>query len=98
MSEPTQRMIETNGIRLNIAEQGEGPPVLLCHGFPESWYSWRHQIDALPAGYGFRSDVTFYTAHGDVFAWICVLLSLVIMAWSGRKLLRQAVAASPAKS
>ena len=33
---PTQRMIETNGIRLNIAEQGEGPVVLLCHGFPES--------------------------------------------------------------
>jgi apolipoprotein N-acyltransferase len=58
----------------------------------------RHQIDALPAGYGFRSDVTFYTAHGDVFGWLCVLLSFVIMAWSGRKLLRQAVAASPAKS
>src|ERR1700722_13519694 len=52
MSVPTQRMIETNGIRLNIAEQGEGPPVILCHGFPESWYSWRHQIDALAeAGY-----------------------------------------------
>ena len=44
MSEPAQRMIESNGIRLNIAEQGEGPPVLLCHGFPESWYSWRHQL------------------------------------------------------
>src|ERR1700732_540656 len=52
MSEPTQRMIESNGIRLNIAEQGEGPPVLLCHGFPESWYSWRHQLAALgAAGY-----------------------------------------------
>jgi apolipoprotein N-acyltransferase len=48
----------------------------------------RHQVDALPAGYGFRSDVTFYTAHGDVFAWMCALLSLVIIAWSGRKLLR----------
>jgi hypothetical protein len=30
-------MIESKGIRLNIAEQGEGPPVILCHGFPESW-------------------------------------------------------------
>src|SRR6476659_9852035 len=49
MSEPTQRIIETNGIRLNIAEQGEGPLVLLCHGFPESWYSWRHQLGALAA-------------------------------------------------
>ena len=30
-----QRIIESNGIRLNIAEQGNGPPVILCHGFPE---------------------------------------------------------------
>jgi pimeloyl-ACP methyl ester carboxylesterase len=44
------RIIESNGIRLNIAEQGEGPLVLLAHGFPESWYSWRHQIGALAAG------------------------------------------------
>jgi pimeloyl-ACP methyl ester carboxylesterase len=50
MSEPTQRLIESNGIRLNVAEQGEGPLVLLCHGFPESWYSWRHQIAALGGG------------------------------------------------
>ncbi len=48
----------------------------------------RHAVDALPAGYGFRDDVTFYTAHGDVFAWVCVLLSIVVVAWSGRKLLR----------
>jgi apolipoprotein N-acyltransferase len=48
----------------------------------------RHQTDALPAGYGFRSDVTFYTAHGDLFAWLCVLLSIVVVAWAGRKLLR----------
>ena len=34
MSEPVQRIIESNGIRLNIAEQGSGPPVILCHGFP----------------------------------------------------------------
>src|ERR1700752_1046569 len=49
MSQPTQRMIKTNGISLNIAEQGEGPLVLLLHGFPESWYSWRHQLTALAA-------------------------------------------------
>ena len=40
-------MIETNGIRLHVAEQGEGPLVILCHGFPECWYSWRHQLPAL---------------------------------------------------
>jgi apolipoprotein N-acyltransferase len=48
----------------------------------------RHQTDALPARYAFRNDVTFYTAHGDVFGWLCVLLSFVVVAWSGRKLLR----------
>jgi len=47
----------------------------------------RHQVDALPAQYGFRSDVTFYTAHGDVFGWACVLLSIAITGWAGRKLL-----------
>ena len=47
----------------------------------------RHQVDALPAGYGFRDDVTFYTEHGDVFGWACVLLGLGIVGWAGRKLL-----------
>lgn len=42
-----------NGIRMHYVELGEGPLVLLCHGWPESWYSWRHQIDALSAA-GFR--------------------------------------------
>jgi apolipoprotein N-acyltransferase len=49
----------------------------------------RHQTDALPAQFGFRSDVTFYTAHGDLFGWLCVLLSFGVAAWSGKKLLRQ---------
>ncbi|MGF1598707.1 MAG: alpha/beta fold hydrolase [Acidimicrobiales bacterium] len=44
--------LETNGIELHYAEQGEGPLVVLCHGFPESWYSWRHQLPVLAdAGY-----------------------------------------------
>ncbi|WP_028649616.1 alpha/beta fold hydrolase [Nocardiopsis sp. CNT312] len=44
--------VEANGVRLHIAEQGEGPLVLLLHGFPESWYSWRHQFTPLAeAGY-----------------------------------------------
>ncbi len=47
-----QRRVATNGIELNIAECGEGPLVLLLHGFPESWYSWRHQLEPLAeAGY-----------------------------------------------
>ena len=52
MTGVTQRRVATNGIELNIAEQGEGPLVLLLHGFPESWYSWRHQFEPLAqAGY-----------------------------------------------
>lgn len=47
------RFIETNGIRMHIAEKGQGPLVILCHGFPECWYSWHHQIDALAAA-GYR--------------------------------------------
>ncbi|HEY6488362.1 MAG TPA: apolipoprotein N-acyltransferase [Terracidiphilus sp.] len=41
----------------------------------------RHQEDALPAEYGFRDDVTFYTAHGDVFAWACAILSISVVVW-----------------
>jgi apolipoprotein N-acyltransferase len=48
----------------------------------------RHQVDALPAQFGFRDDVTFYTAHGDVFGWLCALLGLGIVGWSARKLVR----------
>jgi pimeloyl-ACP methyl ester carboxylesterase len=63
MSERTQRIVETNGIRLNIAEQGSGPLVLLCHGFPESWYSWRHQMDALAAA-GFHAVAPDMRGYG----------------------------------
>ncbi|MGQ9426939.1 alpha/beta fold hydrolase [Gilvimarinus sp. F26214L] len=50
--EPTLRYIETNGIKMRIAEAGSGPLVILVHGWPESWYSWRHQLSALAeAGY-----------------------------------------------
>ena len=48
----SERRVATNGIELNIAEAGEGPLVLLLHGFPESWYSWRHQFKSISdAGY-----------------------------------------------
>lgn len=48
----TFRYVKSNGIQMHIAEQGEGPLIVLCHGFPESWYSWRNQIPALAeAGY-----------------------------------------------
>lgn len=48
------RLIECNGVRLRIAEEGTGPLVLLCHGWPELAYSWRHQLPAL-AGAGYHA-------------------------------------------
>jgi pimeloyl-ACP methyl ester carboxylesterase len=48
----THRELNANGIRLHVAEAGTGPLVLLLHGFPEFWWSWRHQLVALAdAGY-----------------------------------------------
>lgn len=67
MSEITHRTIETNGIRMHIAEQGEGPLVLLCHGFPESWYSWRNQLRAL-ADAGFRAVAPDMRGYGQTDA------------------------------
>ncbi len=63
LPEVTHRMIETNGIRLHVAEQGEGPLIILCHGFPECWYSWRHQLLAL-AKAGFRAVAPDLRGYG----------------------------------
>jgi pimeloyl-ACP methyl ester carboxylesterase len=45
----THRYVQAGELRMHIAEAGDGPLVLLLHGFPESWYSWRHQLTALAA-------------------------------------------------
>jgi pimeloyl-ACP methyl ester carboxylesterase len=63
MPEVTHRMVETNGIRLHVAEQGEGPLIILCHDFPECWYSWRHQLGAL-AKAGFRAVAPDLRGYG----------------------------------
>jgi pimeloyl-ACP methyl ester carboxylesterase len=46
---PKPTLVKTNGIQLAVYEQGKGLPVVLCHGFPELAYSWRHQLPALAA-------------------------------------------------
>ena len=46
---PSSRTISANGIEIFLLEQGEGPLVVLCHGWPELSYSWRHQIPAIAA-------------------------------------------------
>jgi pimeloyl-ACP methyl ester carboxylesterase len=53
MSERHFQWIETNGVRLRAVVEGEGPLAVLIHGWPECWYSYRHQIDPLKAA-GFR--------------------------------------------
>lgn len=50
----THRTVRSNGINMHIAEEGSGPLVILLHGFPECWYSWRHQLAGL-AGAGFHA-------------------------------------------
>ena len=64
MTEITHRTIEANGIRIHLAEAGEGPLVVLCHGFPESWYSWRWQLPAL-AEAGFRAVAPDMRGYGQ---------------------------------
>ena len=55
--------VDANGIRIHLAEQGEGPLVLMVHGFPESWYSWRYQLPALAAA-GYRAVAMDVRGYG----------------------------------
>jgi pimeloyl-ACP methyl ester carboxylesterase len=58
------RFVESNGIRMHLAEAGTGPLVVLLHGFPESWYSWRHQLTAL-ADAGFHAVAPDQRGYGQ---------------------------------
>src|SRR5947207_14033420 len=60
----TDRTVHTNGIHMHVAEAGRGPLVVLCHGFPESWYSWRHQLVAL-AKAGFHAVAPDQRGYGQ---------------------------------
>ena len=59
----SHRIIETNGIKMQITEQGKGPLVIMCHGFPEIGYSWRHQLPAL-AEAGFHAVAPDQRGYG----------------------------------
>ena len=56
--------VETNGIRMHYEEAGSGPMVVLLHGFPESWHSWRHQLPAIAAA-GFRAIAPDLRGYGQ---------------------------------
>ncbi|KAL7252102.1 hypothetical protein ACSBR1_013868 [Camellia fascicularis] len=58
------KMISVNGINMQIAEKGKGPMVLFLHGFPELWYSWRHQILYM-AAQGYRAVAPDLRGYGD---------------------------------
>jgi len=60
---PRMRTVEANGIKMRIAEMGQGPLVIFLHGFPESWYSWRHQLPAV-AKAGFHAVAPDLRGYG----------------------------------
>ena len=62
-----QYEIDIRGVNIHIAEAGEGPMVLFVHGFPESWYSWRHQIAAVSAA-GYRAVAMDVRGYGSSYA------------------------------
>lgn len=59
----THRLVDGPAGRIHLVEQGRGPLVLLVHGFPESWYSWRHQLPALAAA-GYRAVAVDVRGYG----------------------------------
>lgn len=87
MSALSHNFVETNGIRMHYVEAGQGPLVVMCHGFPESWYSWRHQIPALAEagfhvvapdqrGYG-QTDRPHPVADYSLFRLVADIVGLV---------------------
>jgi pimeloyl-ACP methyl ester carboxylesterase len=63
MTELKHGTLAANGISIHYVEQGSGPLVVMCHGFPESWYSWRHQLPAIAAA-GFRAVALDMRGYG----------------------------------
>lgn len=67
MNDITLQTLEVNGLRMQVATQGSGPLVLLCHGFPELWISWRAQMEALAAA-GYRAVAPDMRGYGGTTA------------------------------
>jgi pimeloyl-ACP methyl ester carboxylesterase len=57
------RTISANGSRFHIVEAGDGPLVLMLHGFPQFWWTWRHQLVSLPAA-GYRAVAVDLRGYG----------------------------------
>ena len=63
MSDIRHLSVNSNGIRIHLAECGTGPLVIFVHGFPESWYSWRYQLPAVAAA-GYRAVAIDVRGYG----------------------------------
>jgi pimeloyl-ACP methyl ester carboxylesterase len=68
---PVHRVVDAFGTRIHLVEQGSGPLVVFVHGFPESWYSWRHQLPAVAAA-GFRAVAIDVRGYGRSSAPLAV--------------------------
>src|SRR6202050_2827545 len=64
MADFAHKFVDTNGIKMHLVEAGSGYSVVMCHGFPELWYSWRYQLRAL-ADAGFRAIAPDLRGYGD---------------------------------
>ncbi|XAR59141.1 Soluble epoxide hydrolase [Bertholletia excelsa] len=65
MDQIEHKYVEVNGLKLHVAETGTGPSVVLfLHGFPEIWYTWRHQMLAAAAATGYRAIAPDYRGYG----------------------------------
>ena len=58
------KIVESNGINIRLAMMGEGPLVIFCHGWPESWYSYRYQLPAV-ADAGFKAVAYDVRGYGE---------------------------------
>ncbi|MEV6559102.1 alpha/beta hydrolase [Nocardia sp. NPDC051756] len=62
--ELTHRFVTTNGVRMHVAEQGEGHPVIFCHGFPHTWFIWHNQLESVAAA-GYRAIAPDLRGYGQ---------------------------------
>ena len=67
MTAAQTQTLQVNGLRMQVTTAGTGPLVLLCHGFPELSYSWRHQVAALSAA-GYRVAAPDMRGYGGTTA------------------------------
>jgi pimeloyl-ACP methyl ester carboxylesterase len=64
MNAPNHDLVDAGGIRLHVVEQGSGPAVIFCHGFPATWASWRRAMEAT-ADAGFHAIALDMRGYGD---------------------------------